>query len=461
MIDGRPQYAPTDAPASDGGLIADIEETSPAHVAGLRSGDTVVSVDGTVLRDIIDWQWVSDGDVLELEVRRHADARVQRVRLKREFGQGWGVEFAAPVFDAVRTCRNACTFCFMTQLPAGMRKPLYLRDDDFRLSFLQGNFVTLTNLADADVERIIEQQLSPLYVSVHAVDPQVRRELVCARDDRALDRIDQLLDGGIDLHVQIVLVPGVNDGDQLDRTLTWLAQRGGVVSVGIVPLGYTRHQERFSASYNDQIAAAMVIQQVQRWQFESRERDGVTWVHLADEFYLNARAPFPTAEWYDDYPQYENGIGLVRSFADDVSSIREELAKAVLELPADEESVTLVTGMMAATTIAGALNACDAAGRVRLLVVPNRFFGGNVSVTGLLVGKDIVDAVVSDAARLGRPTAYLLPDVVFNADGVTLDDLTLEGLRQESGADLRVVSCDAAGVLEGLKGVARKLPARN
>jgi len=325
---------------------------------------------------------------------------------------------------------------------------------------MQGNFVTLTNLSDDDVSRIGSQHLSPLYVSVHAVDARIRAELVCARDDRALERIDELLDAGVDMHVQIVLVPGVNDGEQLDRTLTWLAQREGVLSVGVVPLGYTRHQTRFSQSYGDQIAAATVIQQVQRWQFESRERDGVTWVHLADEFYLNARAPFPTTEWYDDYPQFENGIGLVRSFADDLAGLRDELSSAVAALPAEAESVTLVTGMMGATTLAGALNACEAAGRIRLLVVPNRFFGGNVSVTGLLVGRDVADAVASDLARIDRPTAYLIPEIVFNADGVMLDDMSLEELAAGSGGDLRVVSCDAAGLLEGLKDVAQNPPAQ-
>lgn len=459
MTTTRSDYAPTAQPHEGGGLVASVEAGGSAQRAGIVPGDRVLAVDGGSIHDIIDWQWATDGAAITVDVVR-ADGAAQSVSLDRDSGQTWGIEFVDAVFDGVRTCRNSCTFCFMTQLPAGMRPALYVRDDDFRLSFLQGNFVTLTNVTDADVDRITEQRLSPLYVSVHAVDPEVRQSLVCAREDRALERIDQLLEAGIEIHVQIVLVPGVNDGEQLDRTLTWLAEREGVVSVGVVPLGYTRHQERFSASYGDQISAATVIQQVQRWQFESRERDGVTWVHLADEFYLNARAPFPTAEWYDDYPQYENGIGLVRSFADDVAGLRDSIEAAVKQLPAEWESVTLVTGVMAATTIAGALNACDAAGRVRLLAVPNRFFGGNVSVTGLLVGRDVVDAIAADASKSTRRHAYIVPDIVFNADGLTLDDMTVQHVRDRSGADVRVVSCDAAGLLEGLKGVALNPPAQ-
>jgi len=459
MTPSRADYAPSTQAGASGGVIAAVTTGSAADRAGLRDGDRIAAVDGTVIHDILDWQWHSDSDAIEVSVvRRSGEPAV--VELTRDPGTPWGIEFSDALFDAVRTCRNNCAFCFMTQLPAGMRKALYLRDDDFRLSFLQGNFVTLTNLSDDDVERIAVQHLSPLYVSVHATDPEVRASLMCAREDRALERIDQLLDAGIDLHVQIVLVPGVNDSEQLDRTLTWLAEREGILSVGIVPLGFTRHQTRFSASYADQLSAATVIQQVQRWQFESRERDGITWVHLADEFYLNARAPFPTAEWYDDYPQYENGIGLVRSFADEVKEILPGLASAVGALCAGAESATLVTGVMAATTLAGGLGACDGAGRVRILAVPNRFFGGNVSVTGLLVGRDIVDAIVSDSARLGGPTAYLIPDVVFNADGLTLDDMSIGDLCRGSGADLRVVSCDAAGLLDGLNDVAQNPPAQ-
>ncbi len=459
MTAARAQYAPTEHPESRGGLIAAVVPSSPADRAGLLAGDRVVAVDGSAVDDVVDWQWYTDSDAVTLSVvSSSGDAR--SVNLQREPGTPWGIDFADAVFDGIRTCGNTCVFCFMTQLPGGMRKALYLRDDDFRLSFLQGNFVTLTNLSDADVVRISEQHLSPLYVSVHAVEPDVRGSLVCAREDRALERIDQLLDEGIDLHAQIVLVPGVNDAEHLDRSLTWLAEREGIVSVGIVPLGYTRHQERFSASYNDPVSAAMVIQQVQRWQFGSRERDGVTWVHLADEFYLNAKAPFPTAEWYDDYPQYENGIGLVRSLADEVGALREPLTEAVRALPAESEAVTIVTGVMAATTIAGALNACDAAGRVRLLAVPNRFFGGNVGVTGLLTGADLVSAVTADRGSSRRPSAYIVPDVILNADGLTLDDMSVEDLRRASGADLRVVSCDAAGLLDGLIGVARNPPAQ-
>jgi putative radical SAM enzyme (TIGR03279 family) len=450
-VSPRADYAPSTVPGGRGGLIAAVDDGSPADRAGLRSGDRLLAADGDLLRDVLDWQWASDGYAVELTVDSESGERT--VRLERAPGEAWGIEFAEQLFDRVRVCSNNCAFCFMSQLPKGMRRSLYLRDDDFRLSFLSGNFITLTNLSDADVERIVEQHLSPLYVSLHSSDPEVRMSLVCAREDRALERFDQLVEAGIDLHVQIVLVPGVNDGQQLDRTLTWLAEREGVESVGIVPLGYTRHQERFRSSYAEPIAAATVIQQVQSWQFQMKERDGVAWVYLADEFYLNARAPIPTTEWYDEYPQYENGIGIVRAFVDEASEQRERFLQVIAQLPAEQDAVTVVTGIMSATTQAGALQAFEAVGRVRLLCVPNRFFGGNVSVTGLLVGADIVSAIAQDGAR----GIYLLPDVVLNADGLTLDDMSFEQIQEASGADVRLVSSNALGLLAGLEEAAASL----
>ncbi len=459
----RADYAPsrTKPAAEKGGLIASVDPFSPAERAGLRPGDMVVSAEGMTLRDVLEWRWIADGPRVQIEVANESGT-VRPVVLERDAGEVWGFEFADAIFDSVRTCRNDCAFCFMTQLPRGMRRSLYLRDDDYRLSFLQGNFITLTNLTDADVDRIVEQHLSPLYVSLHAVDPEVRSRLVCAREDRATNRFDELLSEGIEIHVQIVLVPGVNDGPELQSTLTWLAEREGVASVGVVPLGYTRHQTTFSAGYTDSEAALAIIEQVRPWQFAMRERDGITWVHLADEFYLNARERFPTAEHYDGFPQYENGIGIVRTFVDEATAAREEIASAIAELPAEAESVTVVTGVMAATSIAGALEACAAVGRMRLLVVPNRFFGGNVSVAGLLTGEDLSSAITADLERLGAAEddsgrIYLIPDVVMNADGITLDDLTLGDIRERSGADVRLVSSDAAGLLDGIRNAAQEL----
>jgi putative radical SAM enzyme (TIGR03279 family) len=432
-------------------VVARVDEGSPAARAGVEDGDVIVSADGEQLRDIIDWQWLADGYTVEVAVRHGDTMRLED--LVRQPGESWGIEFADAVFDGIKTCRNSCDFCFMTQLPAGLRRALYLRDDDYRLSFLQGNFVTLTNLTDQDVERIDTQHLSPLYVSLHAVQPAVRAALIGAREDRTLERFDALLDAGIDFHVQIVLVPGVNDGETLDQTLEWLGAREGVLSVGIVPLGYTAHQRRFAASFGPDGSEA-VVRQIEPWQRAFRKRDGVGWVYLADEFYLNACLDLPDAESYDGYPQYENGIGIVRAFVDEMTELADDLRRALAALPPGC-CVALVSGTLAAPVVRQTLLplSAETGGQLEVLAVENRFFGGNVSVTGLLTGTDLVPAIAGCGADV-----ILVPSIVVNADGLLLDDIAASDLGTRSGRDVRLVSCDAGGLLSALEELAASPP---
>lgn len=449
----RADYAPSARREALGGVVRSVIPASPADRAGIRAGDVIVSAAGEPLRDVLDWSWIADSDSVEVGLTR-AGACLE-ISLTRAPDEGWGIEFADALFDGVRTCRNSCAFCFMTQLPKGLRAPLYLRDDDYRLSFLQGNFVTLTNLTDTDEVRIIEQNLSPLYVSLHAIDPFVRAQLVCAKEDRGVERVEALLEGGIDLHVQVVLVPGVNDGEILHQTLTWLAEREGIDSVGIVPLGYTGHQVVFSESFEAAEEARAVIGYVEEWREAMRERDDVSWVHLADEFYLNAGIEVPPAEYYDGYPQYENGIGIVRSMLDDASELATRFAVAAATMPDGTAGrPVFLTGTLGAPVLHRVLETYAPAARAQVVAVENRFFGGNVSVAGLLAAHDIVPAIVAHAesAQSGACT-YFVPDLIFNADGVTLDDVNLAEICRRSGAQVRVVSSDAAGLLAGLTGV--------
>ncbi len=442
-MSARADYGARIPAAARGGVVATVAPGSPAANAYIEPGDEIRAVDGSPLRDIIDWQWLADAECASLLVVKPGGL-AEEFTLTREPGEPWGLTFSETVFDGVRTCRNRCAFCFMTQLPKGLRRALYLRDDDYRLSFLQGNFVSLTNLEDPDVERIAEQNLSPLYASLHAVDADVRERLICAREDRGLERFDQLLDAGIDLHVQIVLVPGVNDGEVLERSLRWLAEREGVESVGIVPLGYTGHQQAFSASFGDPSAALAVIDQVEPWQKAFQARDGISWVYLADEFYLNAGSELPAAEHYDGFPQYENGIGLVRSYLDDASSIADELTAAIAGM---SSPVTIVTGTLFAPVLTRLIEML-ASGQTQpsVLAVQNSFFGGNVSVTGLLTATDLIPAI----SALPPDTIALVPDVVSNADGLLLDDVPAAELGMRTLRDVRLISCDAGGLLGGL-----------
>lgn len=419
-------------PHPAGGRIARVRFGSPAWRAGLRGGDVVLAVDGRPVADVLDWQWATAQERFEVEVARRGERRSFTV-----FGgaRPTGVEFEAALFDGVRECANACSFCFVRQLPQGLRPSLYVRDDDFRLSFLHGNFVTLTNLSEADVERIILQRLSPLYVSLHAADPAVRRRLIAPpMPDRALERLETLCEAGIEIHVQIVAVPGVNDGDVLEETLSYLSTLEAVSSVGVVPLGFTRHQRRFSASF-DVAGARAVIAIVEAAQARSRAARGRSWAYAADEFYLRAGASLPDAAAYDGYPQYENGIGLVRSFLDD-------LAANPLPQVRGRVRPVLVTGTMFAPILDQAARAAG----VEVLPVLNRFLGGNVAVTGLLSGADIARAIATHGAQ----GTYLVPDVVLNSDGLTLDDMAVRDIERRSEARVRIVGSTARDLARAL-----------
>lgn len=229
--------------------LKSIDPQSPADDAGFTPGCALTQVDGHPLRDIIDWRWYSDGAVIEIGYV-DCDGEEGSVTLEREAGEAWGFGFEKAIFDEVIQCKNACKFCFMRQLPDDARASLTLRDDDYRLSFLQGTFVTFTNLTAADEARIVEQSISPLRYSLHAVSPGVRRDIIGKNAPHGIEAAQHLLDAGIQLHAQIVLMPGVNDGEELARTLDWAYARPNIISVGIVPLGYTKHQSAFVESFN-------------------------------------------------------------------------------------------------------------------------------------------------------------------------------------------------------------------
>ncbi len=416
----------------------------PAYRAGLRAGDVVVSANGHLLRDVIDWRWESDAASVRIEFKRGKShmAPKESAVMTREPNERWGLEFDRQVFDGIRTCTNRCAFCFIDQLPPGLRDSLYVRDDDYRLSFLHGNFITLTNVDEGEMTRIIDQRLSPLYVSLHAVDSDVRRKLLCPREDSALQHLDSLLGHGIELHVQIVLVPGVNDGPVLERTLRWLRDRPGVSSVGVVPLGYTRHQNRFASSYGEPQEAAAVLDLLEVWRRNSFRMSGERWAHGADEFYLTAGRELPTTEEYDGFPQYENGIGLVRTFTDEfIAGLRNPASSM-----SGSRDAVVVTGMLFASVLNQLIEQSSMDGLVGVLPVENVFFGGNVTVTGLLTGADLLDAL-----REGSPSnRYLVPDAMFNEDGLTLDGMTAAHISQAAGRRVEVLPATATGLLFGI-----------
>ena len=405
-----------------GAWVESVEPGSPADEAGIVCGMRIDAVNGVELRDLIDWRWEADGAVAELDVYDPEDGELYEATLVREPGQDWGIDFSDVIFDGIRTCVNACQFCFMSMLPKEARASLTLRDDDYRLSFLQGNFVTLTNLSDDEVERIIECRLEPMNVSIHAVSPEVRKSLIGRNAQRGMDVLERLIDAGIEIHGQVVLCAGINDGDELKKTLDWVEARPEITSIALVPLGYTKYSKRFSSSYSeDPEASRAVVRTLEPYQRRARETLGITRFQLSDEFYVDANLPLPPAETYDDYPQFYDGIGMLRSFLDEAACVvvdrRHELDAVLSELAARGLRVMVVCGEAADETISTFCTLWDAEGRIRTQAIRNDYFGGDVNVTGLIVSCDLLAQLEDNL----EGTVVVLPEVMFNFDKVTLD----------------------------------------
>src|SRR3954469_25717061 len=287
---------------------------SPAERAGLRPGDEIVALDGRAPRDVIEWRMLADEADLEVDVRR--GGLDTTVAVPKRAGEALGAEVHSALFDQVRTCDNHCEFCFIFQLPKGLRRSLYLKDDDYRLSFLYGNFTTLTRFTEADLERVVSEKLSPLHVSIHGTDPDVRAGMLRnRRGATSLRWLRALLDNGVDVHGQVVVCPGVNDADILDDTLTGVLDRyPELATVAVVPLGVSRYTTEPTMRPHTTAEAARVVGQVERAQRDFLAALGRRVVFAADEYYLMADRPFPDAGAYDDFPQHENGIGMARAF---------------------------------------------------------------------------------------------------------------------------------------------------
>jgi putative radical SAM enzyme (TIGR03279 family) len=422
--------------------VSQVEPESPAALAGVHVGDLVRRINGRVILDILDYRFHAAEARLEVTLER--GGQVATAVIAKGVDEDAGLAFENDLGDRVHTCVNKCVFCFIHQQPKKMRKSLYLMDDDFRLSFMHGNYVTLTNLSAEEWARILEQRLSPLYVSVHATDPELRRQMLGRKEPTPiLPQIRTLADHRIDVHAQIVLCPGLNDGDALDRTLTELfaehraetGKRAGVQSVAIVPVGMTRFRERLpNLSHVERDYAREMIDRVTEQAARFEERIGTRFAWLADEWYYIADRPYPAKDHYEEFPQLEDGIGTVRLFLEGAKQVVRRLpARVTTPIEA-----TLVTAEMPAAQVcafAEQLNRVEGV-QINVCVVKNEFFGGDIHIAGLLTAQDILAQLKAfDACR---STVYL-PSICLRDDALFLDDVTLEQARAESGRDLRAV----------------------
>jgi putative radical SAM enzyme (TIGR03279 family) len=425
--------------------VLSVVDGSPAAKAGLVPGDEIVAIDGLVPRDVLEYQQlVDEADVLVTVRRGGVETDIE---VPKRGGEPFGVEVHAALFDQVRTCDNHCEFCFIYQLPPGMRKSLYVKDDDYRLSFLYGNFTTLTRFTEADLERVITEGLSPLHVSIHSADPATRNDLLRnRRGGPSLRWLRALLDHGIEVHGQIVVCPGLNDGDELDHTLAELFdQYAELASVCVVPLGVSKYNREPRMRPHTVDEATRVVDVVAFWQETFFTHVGRRVVHAADEYYLLAGRPFPDPETYEGFSMYEDGVGMAQSFALElrghtptatapsagffasVDGAPPEGYRSPREAPAPPGSVMLrprrgaPIGILTAPLGAAVLAPLVAElGRddVRIVTVVNEFFGGNTGVTGLMVGADVARSLLREPAG----HRYLLPDVCLT-NGVFLDGM--------------------------------------
>ena len=400
------------------GRISAVAADSLAERLGLRPGDELVSINGQPLRDVIDVRYYASEPLLRLRVRREGDVRLLEV--ERRYDEPLGLEFSEPVFDRIRRCNNRCEFCFVTQMPRGLRLSLYVKDDDYRYSFLFGSYVTLSNLTEDDWQRIDEQHLSPLYVSVHATEPDLRRHFLGNPDaPDILEQLGRLAGMGILVHTQIVVRPGVNDGSHLDRSIRDLAELYPAVrSVSVVPVGLTRYH-RLECRLHTETEMRAVLDRVSGWQVRLREALDATFAYLSDEWYLRLGEDLPSIEHYDDLDLTENGVGLVRRFLDrEVRPLRSRLL--------DLESPTLATG----TLFAPVLRSAVAGSSADVVAVPNRFFGESVTVAGLLTAQDVIEQLEDQAAD----GVVVLPAVMFGGPkGQSLDEMWPGDVEQALG----------------------------
>jgi putative radical SAM enzyme (TIGR03279 family) len=400
--------------------VSRVHPDSIAAQVGIVAGTELHSVNGREVADFLDWEFLSAEEELVIGAKLPNGEAIE-IEIERELGEPFGVELEPP---RVRRCANKCEFCFIEGLPQGLRRNLYVRDDDYRLSFAYGNFATLSNLKERDFQRILEYRLSPLYVSVHATPWEVRKVLLNnPRVPNVLEQLERLASGGIEFHAQMVVVPGMNDGDVLEQSLKDLWSFGeSILTVAVVPVGLTQFSHLYTGRPMDRATARTLLRQVETWQARALAERGTRWVFGSDELYLLSGEPLPDAEHYEDFAQIENGVGAV-------ASLRQRVAEQLPDLPRlDGRRIGVVTGVSMTPLMPALLDSLTSAtgAHFELLVAENSLFGPTITTAGLLVGADITRML---AHRTDLDLA-LIPAESINDDGLFLDDARFIDVRE-------------------------------
>lgn len=430
-----------------GHVITRVLPGSIAEELELEAGDSLISISGTEIEDIFDYQFLMEDTYVEILIRK-ADGEEWVLEVDKEYDEDLGIEFENGLMDEYRSCRNKCMFCFIDQMPKGMRDTLYFKDDDSRLSFLQGNYITLTNMKDKDIDRIIRYHLAPINISVHTTNPELRCKMLHNRfAGEALKQIDKLYNAEILMNGQIVLCKGVNDGEELERTISDLSRYlPHMQSVSVVPVGLTKFREGlYPLEPFDREDAKQVLEIIHRWQDRLYKEHGNHFIHASDEWYIMAGLDVPQEERYDGYLQLENGVGMIRLF-------KNEFAEALAEKKSDDRvlHISMATGKLAYPYIGDALNQImDKFPKVKvhLYEITNEFFGENITVAGLLTGQDLIKQLKGQ--ELGE--VLLLPSVMFKSgEEVFLDDITLSELEKALQVKVNIVKSSGQDFLSAV-----------
>ena len=430
-------------------IIKYVESDCIAEEIGLEAGDALLEINNTEIKDVLDYRYLINDEFITLKILTK-QGEIAEVDIEKDAYEPLGVEFENSLMDKPLHCTNKCVFCFIDQLPKGMRESLYFKDDDTRLSFFQGNYVTFTNLDDSEIDRIIRLRISPINISVHTMNPDLRvKMLKNPKAARLPEIMRKLCDNGIIMNCQIVLCPGFNDGDELTYTIEKLYEmRSSVKSVSVVPIGLTRHREGLCAmTAVDGDKAKELIAEIEKWQKKAREETGTGFVYASDEIYLKAGIPIPDSTAYCGFPQIENGVGMI-------ASLREELEDALKEkAPNDKKrTVTLVTGAAVHSTM------CDLAEeitkkypciKINVEKIINNFFGEQITVSGLLCGCDIIEQL--RGKDLGD-NLIITKNMLRDGENVLLDDITTEDIERELNTKIIAVGDDGYELLDAILG---------
>lgn len=426
-------------------VIKEVLPDSIAEEVGIEVNDVLISINDNIIDDIIDYRFLSADEEIVLQIEK-PNGEVWDIEIEKDYGEELGIEFGGGIMDKAKSCSNKCMFCFIDQLPKGMRDTLYFKDDDSRLSFLQGNFVTLTNMKEEDIDRIIRYRISPINISVHTTNPELRVRMLKNRfAGNVLERMQRLSDEGIQMHAQIVCIPDVNDGEELKRTIEDLYKLYPQVNnVAVVPIGITKFREGLEkVNTFTKEGSKYTIDMVKELQNKFYNEVGEPFVRLSDEFYIVAGEEIPDAEFYNGFTQIEDGVGVTRCFRDAIESDLD-----ILDLN-KKGSYTMITGALAYDEVKSAAEKIVKKNpkiHIDVFKIINNFFGNTITVNGLLTGGDIIEQL---KGKIRTPYLFMADNMFRRGyelapqDSIMLDDLTIDDI--EKALDVKVIVCDYTG----------------